>query len=204
LGHRQAVDRWLAKNREEFAALAEQRRIAGQKMLEQAIRLNMQELIDLLVSDADMLPCEAAERIAVDRIASSESDRTVADVMVSIATILESQTVREAAELLIADKGDMLGVVSRTGELVGVVTDWDITEASATGCGDDIPVSQIMSREVVAACPTESILDVVRKLEYHEISAMPVVTEDGCIGAINSDILAQRTLYRLLQAQGSY
>ena len=60
-----------------------------------------------------------------------------------------------------------------------------------------------MTREVVAACPTESILDVVRKLEHHEISAMPVVTEEGCIGAINSDILAQRTLYRLLQAQGS-
>jgi glutamate dehydrogenase (NAD(P)+) len=84
-----------------------------------------------------------------------------------------------------------------------VVTDWDITEASATGCGDDVPVSQIMSRDVVAVCPTESILDVVRKLEHYEISAMPVVTEDGVIGAISSDILALRTLYRLLQAQES-
>ena len=172
-------------------------------MLKQVIRVNMQELIDLLVADADLLPCEAAERIAVDRIASSESDRTVADVMVSIATILERQTVREAAELLIADKGDLLGVVSESGELLGVVTDWDITDATATACGDDVPVGQIMSRDVVAACPTESILEVVRKLEHYEISAMPVVTEDGVIGAISSDILAQRTLYRLLQAQGS-
>ena len=203
LGQRAAVDGWLAKHREEFAALAEQRRIAGQKMLQQAIRLNMQELIDLLVADADMLPCEAAERIAIDRIASSESDRTVADVMVPIATILESQSVREAAELLVADKGDLLGVVSESGELLGIVTDWDITEATATGCGDDVPVSQIMSREVVAVCPTESILDVVRKLEHYEISAMPVVAEDVVIGAISSDILALRTLYRLLQAQRS-
>jgi glutamate dehydrogenase (NAD(P)+) len=203
LGDRQAVDGWLARHQEELAALAEQRRIAGQEMLQRVIRLNMQELIDLLVADADMLPCEAAERIAVDRIASSESDRTVADVMTSIATIRETQTVRQAAELLIADKGDMLAVVSAGGELVGVVTDWDITEASATGCGDDVPVNQIMTREVVAADPTENILDVVRKLEHYEISAMPVVTEEGVIGAINSDILAQRTLYRLLQAQGS-
>jgi glutamate dehydrogenase (NAD(P)+) len=203
LGHRQAVDGWLAKHQEEFAALAEQRRIAGHEMLQRVIRLNMQELIDRLVSDADTLPCEAAERIAVDRIASSESDRTVADVMVPITTIRQSQTVREAAELLIANKGDLLGVVSESGELVGVISDWDITEASATGCGDDVPVSEIMSREVIAASPAESILDVVRKLEHHEISAMPVVTEDGCIGAINSDILAQRTLYRLLQAQGN-
>ncbi len=197
------MDGWLARHQEEFAALAERRRIAGHAMLQRVIRLNMQELIDRLVADADMLPCEAAEQIAVDRIASSESDRTVADVMRPIATIRQTQTVREAAELLIANKGDLLGVVSESGELVGVVTDWDITEASATGCGDDVPVSQIMTREVVAACPTESILDVVRKLEHHEISAMPVVTEDGVIGAINSDILAQRTLYRLLQAQGN-
>jgi glutamate dehydrogenase (NAD(P)+) len=209
LGHRQAVDSWLARHKEEFAALAEQRRIAGQKMLQLVIRLNMQELIDLLVADADLLPCEAAERIAVDRIASSESDRTVADVMAPIATILQTRTVREAAKLLVADKGDLLAVISEDGELVGVVTDWDITEASATGCGDEVPVSQIMSREVVSACPTESILDVVRKLEYYEISAMPVVTEDAgtsgdaVIGAISSDILALRTLYRLLQAQGS-
>jgi glutamate dehydrogenase (NAD(P)+) len=203
LGQREAVDGWLARHKEEFAALAEQRRIAGEKMLKHVIRVNMQELIDLLVADADMLPCEAAERIAVDRIASSESDRTVADVMASIATILETQTVREAAELLIADKGDLLGVVSESGELLGVVTDWDITDATATACGDDVPVGQIMSRDVVAAGPTESILEVVRKLEHYEISAMPVVTEDGVIGSISSDILAQRTLYRLLQAQGS-
>jgi glutamate dehydrogenase (NAD(P)+) len=200
-GNRQAVDGWLAEHQEEFAALAEQRRIAGQKMLERVIRLNMQELIDLLVADADMLPCEAAERIAVSRIASSESDRTVADVMFSIAIIQADQTVREAAQLLIADKGDLLGVVSESGELVGVISDWDITEASATGCGDDVPVSQIMSHDVVSARPTETILEVVRKLEHYEISAMPVVTEDGVIGVINSDVLAQKTLYRLLQAQ---
>jgi len=203
LGNRQAVDEWLIRHGDEFAQLAEQRRIAGQELLQRVIRLNMQELIDLLVADADMLPCEAAERIAVDRIASSESDRTVGDVMVPIVTIQQIRTVREAAELLIAEEGDLLGVVSESGELVGVITDWDITDATATACGDDVPVSQIMSRDVVAACPEESILDVVRKLEHHEISAMPVVTDDGVIGVISSDILAQRTLYRLLQAQGN-
>jgi hypothetical protein len=48
---------------------------------------------------------------------------------------------------------------------------------------------------------------VLRKLEHHEISAVPVVDHhngsgDGVLGVISSDILAQRTLYRLLQAQG--
>ena len=201
LGNREAVDKWLEAHQEEFAALAEQRRIAGEVQLNKVVRRNMKELIDLLVGDPDMLPCEAADRIAISRITSSESDRTAADVMKSIPTILEIRTVREAAAVLVADKGDLLAVISDSGELTGVVTDWDITKASATACGDDIPITEIMSHNVISASPTDSILDVLRKLEYYEISAMPVVIEEGVTGVISSDILAQRTLYRLLQAQ---
>jgi glutamate dehydrogenase (NAD(P)+) len=201
LKDKKAIDSWLEAHEEDFSALAEQRRIAGEAWLKQVVRRNMKEFIDLLVSDADMLPNEAAEQIAINRIASSESDRTVADVMESIPTIPETRTVREAAAALVADKGDLLAVVSSNGELTGVVTDWDITRASATGCADDIPVAEIMSREVVSACPADNILEVVRKLEHYEISAMPVVIEGSVTGVISSDILAQRTLYRLLQAQ---
>ena len=58
-----------------------------------------------------------------------------------------------------------------------------------------------MTREVITVNPNETILDVVRKLEQYEISAMPVVNSEGVIGVISSDILARRTLYRLLQVQ---
>jgi glutamate dehydrogenase (NAD(P)+) len=59
-----------------------------------------------------------------------------------------------------------------------------------------------MTREVITTRPTDTILDVVRKLEHYEISAMPVVTQEGTIeGVISGDILARRTLYRLLQAR---
>ena len=119
-----------------------------------------------------------------------------------IPAILEDGIVREAAQLLVSEKGDILAVVSASGELRGVVTDWDITRASTTTCPDDLPIASIMTREVITANPADSILDVVRKLEHYEISAMPVVTDQGVVGVISSDILAQRTLYRLLQAQG--
>jgi glutamate dehydrogenase (NAD(P)+) len=201
LGDRTAVNRWLADHQDDFAALAEKRRLVGQAKLKEVIRRNMKELIDLLVSDPDMLPCEAAERIGINRIASSESDRTVADVMEPVSTILETKTVREAAELLVSGKGDMLAVVSANGELTGVITDWDITRASATACADDVPITDIMTHEVIAASPADNILDIIRKLEHFEISAMPVVTDEGVTGVISSDILAQRTLYRLLQTR---
>jgi predicted transcriptional regulator len=76
-----------------------------------------------------------------------------------------------------------------------------VTEASATAYAGDMPVSQIMTRQVITARSTDTILEVVRKLEHYEISAMPVVAGEGVIGVVSSDILARRTLYRLLQAQ---
>jgi glutamate dehydrogenase (NAD(P)+) len=201
LGDADRIECWLADHMDDFARLADTRRMAGEAKLKQVIRQNMRELVDLLVADPDMLPCEAAEEIAIKRITSSESDRTVADVMESIPIISESRTVRDAAQLLVAEKGQMLGVVSPGGDLIGVVTEWDIAQASATACAEDMPVSEIMTRDVIAARPTDGILDVVRKLEHYEITAMPVVTLDGVAGVISSDILAQRTLFRLLQAQ---
>ncbi|KAA3656692.1 MAG: CBS domain-containing protein [Chloroflexi bacterium] len=201
LGNKEAVDQWLAAHADDFAALAEKRRIAGEAWVQRVIRRNMKELVSLLVADPDLLPCEAAEQIGINRIKASESDRTVADVMASIPIIQETETIREAAKTLIAEKGDLLAVVSNQNELTGVVTAWNVTQAAATGRPEDAPISDIMTREVIAACLDETILDVLRKLEYYEISAMPVVTEHGVTGVISSDILAQRTLYRLLLAQ---
>ena len=58
-----------------------------------------------------------------------------------------------------------------------------------------------MSREVITARPDDNVIDGVRKLETQEISAMPVVDQGAVVGVVSSDILAHKTLYRLLQAQ---
>jgi glutamate dehydrogenase (NAD(P)+) len=58
-----------------------------------------------------------------------------------------------------------------------------------------------MSKNVISAAPEDSILEVTRRLEHHEITAMPVVAE-GCVqGMISTDILARRSLLKLLQTQ---
>jgi glutamate dehydrogenase (NAD(P)+) len=201
LGDREAVEAWLVEHRADLEALAEKRLAAGEAKRDEVIRRNMKELVDSLVADPDMLPCEAAESISISRIASSESYRTVADVMEPLPTIVEDHTVRDAAQLLVEESSEILAVVSAGGDLTGVVTEWDITRASATACAEDMPLTEIMTREVITANPADNILDVVRNLEHHEISAMPVVNGEGVLGVISSDILARRTLYRLLQAQ---
>jgi CBS domain-containing protein len=148
-----------------------------------------------------MLPGEAAECISVGRIASRESDRTAADIMESIITIPLENTVREAAKLLVEAGSPILAVVNSKGELAGVVTDWDITRATALGSVEDMPLRKVMTRDAVTAAPTDSILELVHKLEYHEISAMPVVDKGVAIGMVNTDLLSRRTLLRLLQSQ---
>ena len=201
LGNRDAVDRWLAEHGDEFSRLAESRLQAGVRKRDEVIRRNMKELVDSLAADPDLLPVEAAEQISIRRIASSEAFRRVADVMEPLKAISPDRSVRDAAQILIADPHEMLAVVSAAGSLMGVVTDWDIAKASATACAADVPVAEIMSREVITARPDDNVIDVVRKLETNEISAMPVVDGGAVVGVVSTDILAHKTLYRLLQAQ---
>jgi CBS domain-containing protein len=202
LGDRAAVDRWLTDHAAELAELAEKRLIAAEAYREKVIRRNMHELVDLLISDADMLPCEAAERISVRRIAGRESDRTAADIMAPVPTIALNSTVQQAAALLIEADSSILAIVSAQGELAGVVTQWDITRATVLGSPNDMSLEEIMTKEVISAAPGDSILEVVRKLEHHEISAMPVVEGHSVLGMVSADLLARCSLLRLLQSSG--
>jgi CBS domain-containing protein len=165
------------------------------------IRRNMRELVDLLVSDADMLPCEAAEHISIQRAVRHEADRTAADLMVDMPTIAVSRTVREAAGRLVESNSPILAVLSQEGELVGVLTDWDVTQAAARGAALEDCLDTIMTSQVVAASPEDRILELIRKLEGYSISAMPV-GERGCVlGMVSADLLARQSLSRLLLSQ---
>lgn len=201
LGNRQAVDRWLADHAKELDVLAEERRKAGAAYREEAIRRNMTELIDLLISDADLLPGEAAERISIRRIASRESNRTAADIMEPMPTIEAGCSVLEAAAKLVEAGIPILAVVSNQGDLVGVVTEWDITRATSIGSPEQQRLEEIMTRKVISASPHDSILELVRKLEYHKISAIPIVDKGVVLGVVSADLLARRSLFRLLQSE---
>jgi glutamate dehydrogenase (NAD(P)+) len=201
LGDRQAVDRWLGQHADDLSELAEKRREAAKTYRDEVIRRNMRELVDLLVSDADLLPCEAAEQISVRRVARRESDRTAAEIMAPIATIPVDCSVRDAAAVLIEHGSSILAVTSPEGELLGVITEWDVTRSAAEIGACDQPLEAAMSRDVVAVEPTANILEMIRKLEHYEITAMPVVEAGKVVGMVSADLLARRSLPRLLQSQ---
>jgi glutamate dehydrogenase (NAD(P)+) len=201
LGDDEAVERWLREHTDELHEVAEKRRLAAEAHRDEVIRVNIRELVDLLATDADMLPGEAAERISVRRIAARESDRTAEEIMEPMPTISRDCTVKHAAATLIEVNSPILAVVSPQNELVGVVTNWDITRATSISSPENQPLDQIMTRKVISAGPQDGILELIRKLEHHEISAMPVVSGKTVFGMVSSDLLAQKSLLRLLQSQ---
>ena len=199
LGDPNGIEKWLEQNQEDFQKLAENRRCAAVEKLETVIRRNMEELVDGLVRDADSLPCEIAEKISVQRIAAMEKAKTVRDVMASIPTISIDKNIADAAQLLTESPVSMVAVVSEKGKLIGIVTDWDITKAMAMAQPASAPLTKILTADVICTRPDARILDCIRMLENHGISAMPVVEDEQVAGIISGDILARRTLFRLLQ-----
>jgi glutamate dehydrogenase (NAD(P)+) len=200
-GNREAVDEWLGQHAEQFADLAERRREAAMAKLESAIESNMTEFIDRLAADPYRLPCEAAEQISIARISSQEKFRTAQDVMEPIVTIAPDEAVPEAAKLLVTSHSNIIAVVDANTRMVGVITDRDITKSIAADSCADNKVENIMTREVISVTPSSSIIECVRKLESFKISAMPVLDGNRVVGVVSGDILATRTLFRLLQAR---
>jgi glutamate dehydrogenase/leucine dehydrogenase len=201
LGKRKAVEGWLKAHAGEFAALSEKRLEAGEADREKAIRHNMIELVDLLAADLDLLPCGAAERISVRRLTARERARTAKDIMIPMKTIDINSSVQAAAALITDGLNNIISVLSPQGKLAGVVTSWDITHAVSKGVCEELSLEKIMTRDVVYASPSDSILDIVRELEQNQISAMPVVENGKVLGMINSDLLAHRYLLPYLESQ---
>jgi len=198
-GNTGKIQQWLDKNSDEFTVLAEKRRKAAVEKLEKVIRQNMKELVHGLCEDHDSLPCEISEKISIKRIALKEKSRKVADIMEKPPGIDVNKSLKDAAKLLVESSMPIVTVVSEKNRLIGIVTQWDITKAAASGTDYNNPLTTVMTADVVTIEPSCTIIDCIRRLERFEISAMPVVKDNKVVGIISGDILARRTLYRLLQ-----
>jgi homoserine O-acetyltransferase/O-succinyltransferase len=81
-----------------------------------------------------------------------------------------------------------LPVLSSGGQLVGIVTSWDIAKAVASNF---LWLDEIMSRNVVTTTPDEPIEEAAKKMEEHAISALPVVdAEQHVIGLLTVDAIS--------------
>lgn len=117
------------------------------------------------------------------------SPRTVKDIAAPAVTIKDDLTIEEAARTMIDNKVTHLLVVTNGGTLAGIVTAWDISRAVAHKYAG---LEQIMTRKVVTTSINDTVEAVAKKLEKHDISALPVVDEDNhVIGILTSDSISK-------------
>lgn len=115
----------------------------------------------------------------------------VADVMAKrVTTIQQGLKVEDAAKVIMEGNFNHLPVVSDEDKLVGIITAWDVAKAVAKNKRDLL--DDIMTRDVVRADASEPVDIAARRLEQHNISAMPVIDKHSrVVGIITSDDISK-------------
>ena len=114
------------------------------------------------------------------------SRTSVGDVMIKdVVTIRQGSSVEEAARIMMTEGVTHLPVTNAEGKLVGIVTAWDVSKAVALKY---TLLEEIMTRNVVISAQEDPIERAAKRMNEHNISALPVVDANHwVIGMITSD-----------------
>ncbi len=110
------------------------------------------------------------------------------DVMTkNVRTVPPSATIRDCAALMRDADIGFLPVADTNGRMIGACTDRDIViRALADGKPHHTPISDVMTRDIVAVRPTDDIQSAERMLANAKISRVPVCDENmRCLGVIS-------------------
>ena len=115
------------------------------------------------------------------KVTSSRSNVTVTGFISDAPRITEYANVQDAIRLIIENQSIILPVVQAEDNpvLVGVVSLMDIFSSLDLAKVPDKPVSEIMSREVVAANVDEPVTKIWDKMTSEDFTGLPVVNEKG-------------------------
>jgi len=137
------------------------------------------------------------------------------DVMVSnVITAKPTNTVREVAELLLANRISAVPVVDDAGKLVGMVSEGDLLRRAEASTGHDRPwwlkllmgreglateyikehsrnIADVMTRDVISAGPDTPVADIATLLERHRIKRVPIVRDGKVVGIVSRANLIQ-------------
>lgn len=91
-----------------------------------------------------------------------------------VITIKDDEEITEAARKLLKGETNHLPVLNDLGQLVGVVTTFDVAKAVAHP-ERKVRVKDVMTRNVITTRVDEPIDVAAHKLEHHSVSALPVV-----------------------------
>jgi CBS domain-containing protein len=136
---------------------------------------------------------------------------SIAQWMTSPAIVVDARTTLPAARQLLKERRIRRApVVDADGRLVGIVSEGDINRVSDSRATDvreynlyyraaDLPVSEIMTREVVTVAPDLPVREVARLLLEHRIGGIPVVDGDRVVGMITESDLFRHIILQEIE-----
>ncbi|HDM60149.1 MAG TPA: CBS domain-containing protein [Archaeoglobus veneficus] len=115
--------------------------------------------------------------------------KLVRSVMTPAITVEPETSVEEASKIMIQKGINHIPVV-KEGRLVGIITSWDVAKAVAMKKVGR--VAEVMTRKVITTMPDEPVEIAARKMEKHDISALPVVdAKRRVVGMVTSEDLSK-------------
>ena len=150
----------------------------------------------------------------------------VAEIMTrTVISVTPETTIADAAGLLLKHRISGLPVVDPKGAVVGVVTEGDLLRRTETGTerrharwleflitpgrlareyanANARKVGEVMSADVVAVTPRDSLTEVVRLMEHHHVKRLPVIERNRLVGIISRANLVRALLDDLSKPTG--
>lgn len=112
--------------------------------------------------------------------------QTVQQLMTeSVISLSPNQTIEEAARLMNENNIGALPVVENN-QVVGMLTDRDITiRSTADGGNEKQPVSQVMTNEIISVTPETLVEEAARLMSEKQIRRLPVLQNNQIVGMVS-------------------
>jgi CBS domain-containing protein len=144
----------------------------------------------------------------------------------TVISVTPETTIAEAARLLLHHRISGLPVVDPTGAVVGIVTEGDLLRRAETGTqrhharwlefliapgrlaqeyanANARKVGEVMSADVVAVTPRDSLDEVVRLMERRHVKRLPVIEAGRLVGIVSRANLVRALLDKLSKPAGN-
>lgn len=117
----------------------------------------------------------------------------------NVKSVMRTSSLQEIAQIMKSENCGIIPVVDESRRLVGVVTDRDIIVrglAGERGATERMKAEDVMTSDVEAVTPDESVVDVIQLMGEKQVRRIPVVDQDDqLLGIISVGDLANRADY---------
>lgn len=123
-------------------------------------------------------------------------DKRAADIMTQpVVTIAPGAMLLDAMKLLLRHHLGSLPVAKADGEMVGIVSQYDVMNFALSGNAADTKVEEAMSTEVISMPPDAKVSGVMECLVNRRLHRVPIVKDGKVVGMISRrDVLRELLL----------